>query len=305
MSQPTNPGAARGGAQEIGVIHDIGFRHYTGPRLGRGYLLRSLYVESLKGAYGLGRSAKSKIFPFILLATMTLPAAIIAIVASVTNADKLPLQYTSYALQLQFVIAIFLASQAPASVSRDLRFKVMPLYFSRPLSRNDYVLAKFAALTSALFILIAVPLLVLYFGALLAKLPFWAQTRGVLGALIGAVIFSVVLAAIGLLIASITPKRGFGVAAVITVLLLLALVSGILQGISLDQGSKTLAGYLGAIAPFTLVDGIQVWLFGAEPTSQAGPPGTTGGVVFALITVAVVAVCYSLLVLRYRKVAAS
>jgi ABC-2 type transport system permease protein len=45
---------------ELGVIHDIGFRHYTGPRLGRGYLLRSLYVESLRGAYGLGRSAKSR-----------------------------------------------------------------------------------------------------------------------------------------------------------------------------------------------------------------------------------------------------
>ena len=25
---------------ETGVIHDIGFRHYDGPRLGRGYLLR-------------------------------------------------------------------------------------------------------------------------------------------------------------------------------------------------------------------------------------------------------------------------
>jgi ABC-2 type transport system permease protein len=311
MSQPTNPGASAAAAgfgrpgAEAGVIHDIGFRHYTGPRLGRGYLLRSLYVESLKGAYGLGRSAKSKVFPFILLGVMVLPAAIIAIVASVTNADKLPLQYTSYPLQLQFVIAIFLASQAPASVSRDLRFRVMPLYFSRPLSRNDYVLAKFAALTSALFILISVPLLVLYLGALLAKLPFWAQTRGVLGALIGAAIFSLVLAAIGLLIASITPKRGFGVAAVITVLLLLSLVSGILLTIAHNQGSLTLAGYLGAIAPFTLVDGVQVWLFGADSFAPVGPPGNVGGAVFALITVAVIATCYSLLLLRYRKVAAS
>ena len=25
---------------ETGVIHDIGFRHYTGARLGRAYLLR-------------------------------------------------------------------------------------------------------------------------------------------------------------------------------------------------------------------------------------------------------------------------
>jgi ABC-2 type transport system permease protein len=302
MSQPTNSGAA---AHELGVIHDIGFRHYTGPRLGRGYLLRSLYAESLRGAYGLGRSAKSKVLPFILLAFMVLPALIIAIVVSVTKADKLPLQYTNYAVQLLLVIAIFLAAQAPASVSRDLRFRVMPLYFSRPLSRGDYVLAKFAALTSALFILIGTPLIVLYVGALLAKLPFWAQTRGVLGGLIGAAIFAVLLAAIGLLIASITPKRGFGVAAVIAVLLLLAVISAILQGISVDQGNRTLAGWLGAIAPFTLVDGIQVWLFGADASSQVGPPGNTGGIAFALITVAEVAVCYSLLLLRYRKVSGS
>jgi ABC-2 type transport system permease protein len=181
----------------------------------------------------------------------------------------------------------------------------MPLYFSRPLVRSDYVLAKFAALASALFILIAVPLTVLYAGALLGKLPFWAQTRGYLTALAGAVMFAVVLAAIGLLIASITPKRGFGVAAVITVTLLLAVVSGVLQSIAMEQDQRALAGYLGAINPFTLVNGIQVWAFGVTPAAPIGPPGTLGGIVFVLIAVAVVAGCYGLLLLRYRKVSAS
>jgi ABC-2 type transport system permease protein len=228
MSQP----------HELGVIHDIGFRHYTGPRLGRGYLLLSLYTESLRGAYGLGRSGKSKIMPFVLLTAMILPAFIVAVVTAVTNADKLPLAYTSYSIQVQTIISVFLAAQAPALVSRDLRFKVMPLYFSRPLVRNDYVLAKLAALTTAVFILVAVPLTVLYVGALLAKLPFWAQTRGYLASLVGAAVLALVLAAIGLLIASITPKRGFGVAAIITVLLMLSVVSAVLQAISLDEGHK-------------------------------------------------------------------
>jgi ABC-2 type transport system permease protein len=295
MSQPA----------ELGVIHDIGFRHYTGPRLGRGYLLRSLYAESLRGAYGLGRSAKSKVMPFLLLAAMSIPALIIAVITSVTNADELPLEYTQYPTMLQTAISVFLAAQAPALVSRDLRFKVMPLYFSRPLVRSDYVLAKFAALATALFILITVPLTVLYIGALLAKLPFWEQTRGYLAGVAGAVLFALVLAGIGLLIASITPKRGFGVAAVITVTLLLAVVSGVLQSIAIEQGNEKLAGYLGAINPFNLVDGVQVWLFGAESSAQIGPPGTVGGIVFSLITVVVIAGCYGLLLLRYRKVSAS
>ncbi len=84
MSQPESQ------PPELGVIHDIGFRHYDGPRLGRGYLLRSLYVESLKGAFGLGRSAKSKVMPILLLVAITLPALIIALVAGLTSADKLP-----------------------------------------------------------------------------------------------------------------------------------------------------------------------------------------------------------------------
>jgi ABC-2 type transport system permease protein len=290
---------------EHGVIHDIGFRRYDGPRLGRGYLLRSLYVESLRGAYGLGRSAKSKVMPILLLVVITLPALIIALVAGLTNAGKLPLAYTSYAFDLSTAISVFVASQSPATVSRDLRFRVMPLYFSRPLSRSDYVLAKFAAMATALFALMSIPLLVLYVGALLGKLPFWAQTRGVLTGLGGAVILALVLAGIGLLVASITPKRGFGVAAIIVVLLVLSLVSAILQGLAIDNGNHSLAGYLGIFSPFSLVDGVQVWLFGATTQTQAGPPGTAGGLVFVVVTIAVIAACYGALQLRYRKVATS
>jgi ABC-2 type transport system permease protein len=236
---------------------------------------------------------------------MVIPALIIAVVAAVTKSDELPIEYTQYPNILGLAVAIFVAAQAPALVSRDLRFKVMPLYLSRPLGRNDYVLAKFGALVSALFILISVPLVVLYAGALLAKLPFWAQTRGVLAGLAGAVLYSLVLAVIGLLIASITPKRGFGVAAVITVLLLLGAVAAILQSIAIENNRDKLAGYLGAIDPSALVDGVQVWLFNAEPSSQAGPPGTLGGIVFLVLVVVEIAACYALLLLRYRKVSAS
>ena len=290
---------------ELGVIHDIGFRHYSGPRLGRGYLLRSLYIESLRGAYGLGRSGKSKVMPFLLLAVTTIPALIIAVVATVTKSTELPVSYTEYPNSLGLAIGIFVAAQAPALVSRDLRFKVMPLYLSRPLGRNDYVLAKFGAITSALFILIVVPLIVLYVGALLAKLPFWAQTRGFLSALVGAAMLALVLGAIGLLIASITPKRGFGVAAVITVLLMLGVVSAVLQALAKENGHEKVAGYFGAIDPAALVNGVQVWLFDAESSVQVPPPGTLGGIVFLLLTVVVVVGCYGLLLLRYRKVSAS
>ncbi|MGW0581491.1 ABC transporter permease, partial [Streptomyces sp. NPDC002920] len=159
-------------------IHNIGYRSYDGPRLGRAYARRSLYSQSLRGSYGLGRSVKSKVLPMLLFVVMCVPAAIMVAVAVATKAKELPVDYTRYAIVMQAVISLYIASQAPQSVSRDLRFKTVPLYFSRPIETADYVRAKFAALASALFVLTAAPLLVLYVGALLAKLDFADQTEG-------------------------------------------------------------------------------------------------------------------------------
>ena len=125
------PGSGQPGPGQ-GAIHDIGYRHYDGPRLGRGYLRRSLFAESLRGSYGFGRSTRSKIMPILLLAGICLPALIVSIVTAAFRADQLPITYTAYLFQVQVVIAIFVAAQAPAIMSRDLRYRVISLYFSRP-----------------------------------------------------------------------------------------------------------------------------------------------------------------------------
>jgi ABC-2 type transport system permease protein len=146
---------------------------------------------------------------------------------------------------------------------------------------------------------------VLYAGALLAELPVWENTREVARGLAGAAVFAVVLAAIGLVIAAFTPRRGLGVAAIVTVLLVLAGVGGIVAGIADEEGNDTVAGWAGLISPFSLVDGVQVWALGAETSTVEGPPGTAGGMVFAAAAVAIVAACYGLLLLRYRRVSVS
>ena len=68
-----------------GAIHDIGYRHYTGARLGAGYATRTLFSEGLKGAFGFGRSAKSKILPLLLLALLLVFAVIAAAIAIVSG----------------------------------------------------------------------------------------------------------------------------------------------------------------------------------------------------------------------------
>lgn len=286
----------------MGTIHDIGYRHYEGKRLGQGYVLRSLFVHNLRAVYGLGRPARAKVMPFLLGAIMLLPAAGSVAVLALTKEPETLIRYAAYTNIMQVVVAIFLATQAPVVASRELRFQVVPLYFSRPVGHLDFVLAKFGAFVTALFALLAVPLTILYIGVLVTKQPeLGDQTLKYLGGLAGCVLFALVLAAFGLVIAAFTPRRGFGVAAVMAVYLLSSATVGIVQGLALEQGNETLAGWIGLLTPFNLVDGVQVRLLGAVASTQQAPPGTTGGLVFALTCAAVVAASIAVLYGRFRK----
>lgn len=294
MSEETSPARA-------GAIHDIGYRPYDGPRLGTSYIRRSLFVETLRGAYGLGRSARSKVMPFLLLAVLVLPAVVMGIVTGYFGASSLPVRYTEYVVLLQVAVTIFLGSQAPAVMSRDLRFRVAPLYFSRPLSRQQYVQAKYAGMAVAVFVLLALPITLLLAGALLAELPLGEQLPDYLRAMAGAACYALLLAGIALVVAAMTPRRGLGVAAVVGVLLVLSGLQIAVSGMASEFGSDTFVGYTGLISPYTLVDGVVTGVLGAESSVDQGPPGAVGTAVFVALAVLLVAGSYAALVARYRK----
>jgi len=299
---PAAPSGAGGAGGADASIHNIGYRHYDGPRLGRSYARRSLFSQSLRGAYGLGRSAKSKVLPFVLLAVMCLPAGILVAVTVFTGADELELKYTEYALALQPVIGLYLAAQAPQSVSRDLRFRSVPLYFSRPIERVDYVAAKFLAMAAALFLFTAAPLVIMYAGALLAKLDFGDQTTGFLQGLASIALLSVLHAGIGLLVAALTPRRGFGVAAIIAVLTIPYFAVTTIQAIAHHQGNEGAVAWLGLASPGSLIDGFQsAFLDGPSGFPGGHVPGTAASAVDVLVILALTAGCWAALMSRDRK----
>ncbi|RSN71669.1 MULTISPECIES: ABC transporter permease [Actinomadura] len=284
------------------TIHDIGYRHYEGRRNGRGYVLRSLYVHNLRAAFGLGRPARAKIMPFLLGAIMLLPAAgSVAAFAVSKQADAL-IPYSAYAVVMQVVIAIFTATQAPVLASRELRFHVVPLYFSRPIDHLDFVLAKIGAMATSLLAITAVPITVLYVGGLVAKAPDSGRhLLDFLTALVGCVLFAAVLAAIGMVVAAFTPRRGFGVAAVIAVYMLSVAFVAIVQTLAEVQGNYTLQGWMSLFTPFDLVDTVQVRLLGAEPASMAAAPGAGGGLAALALCAALAAGSIAVLYRRFRK----
>ncbi|MFF5898269.1 ABC transporter permease [Streptomyces argenteolus] len=289
---------------ETSRIHNIGYRSYLGVRLGRAYARRSLYSQSLRGSFGLGRSAKSKVLPMLLCGVMCLVALILVAVAMATpGMTKLPIEYTAFAIYLQAVIGLFIASQAPQSVSRDLRFKSVPLYFSRPIERVDYVVAKFAAMASALLILTGLPLVILYVGALLAKFDFADQTKGFGQGMVSVALLSVLFAGLGLVVAALTPRRGFGVAAVIAVLTITYGAVSTVQAIAWETDSADAITWLGLFSPITLIDGVQTAFLGASSAFPGGEgPGAAAGVAYLIVVLALVLGSYAVLMRRYRRV---
>jgi ABC-2 type transport system permease protein len=286
----------------MSVIHDLGYRHYDGPRSGPRAVARALFVDSLRAAFGIGRTTKAKIMPAFLLTAMLLPPVIISIVIATADLDHLPGDYTNYVLKTQALVGLFVAAAAPASVSRDLRFRVVALYFSRPLRRIEYVTAKYAALASAAFLLMAIPLAVMYAGALLAKLPVDEQTPNFLRSLGGAAITAVLVAGFAVTIAAMTPRRGVGVAAIIVSLTVLTGVSNSVRAVGEENGAESTAAYAGLVSPFNLAHGVQHAVLGGPYTFDYPPPGATGGLIFTMVALALAVGCFGLLLARYRRV---
>ncbi|RKT16630.1 ABC-2 type transport system permease protein [Streptomyces sp. 1114.5] len=299
MSLPPETGPA-----DTGVIHDIGYRGYAGPRLGRAYATRSLFTQSLRAAYGLGRSGKSKVLPFLVLGAVTVPAVLFVAIAIAMKRDELPVEFPGYLSSLSLVVSVFLASQAPVLLSRDLRYQTVPLYFSRPITRTDYVRAKFAAMVCAQLLLMAAPLLVLYAGALLGGMDFAHNTGQFLYGLAAAALYAVVPTSVALVIAAATPRRGFGVAAIMGYLAVSAAVATVAVGIGNPgtTGSDS-AQWTSLISPTDLVESLVNELFGlGGGLDRRHAPGGLGLAVFALVAVAMVVGSYRLLLSRYKKV---
>jgi ABC-2 type transport system permease protein len=283
------------------VIHDLGYRPYAGPRHGAGYVSWSLYKLGTRHAFGLGRSGKSKVLPFGLFAMMVLPTLIMVGVVVQIGLDQHVVPYTQYAVITQLIISVFVAAQAPVLFSRDIRYRTLSLYFARPLSRTTFVLTRYASLATAVFVLIATPLLVLYIGGLLADLPLGRETGDVLVALLGAFLLATLLAAFSAVIAAVTTRRGLAVAAIIVALVVSYTVVSAVQGISFETGSDAVGVVAGAFSPYTLVDGVLVWAFDTTANTIMSPQSAVAGLGYLAVTVLTVLGAVALLVVRYGR----
>jgi ABC-2 type transport system permease protein len=286
------------------VIHDLGYRPYEGARHGTGYVAWSLYKLGVRHGFGLGRSGKSKVLPFGLLALMVAPAVIlVGVIVLVPSFDEHIVGYTSYPVVTQILVSVFVSAQAPVLFSRDIRYRTLALYFARPLRRTTFVLVRYASLATAVLLLLVAPLLVLYVGGLLAGLPVGRETTDVLVALLGVVVLAALLAAFAGVIAAVTPRRGLAVAAIVVALVLGYAVVSAVQGISFDAGAEAVGVVAGVFSPYLLVDGLLVSAFDTPGSAIVSPSGALGVLGYLAVIVLTVGAALAVLMLRYRRLA--
>jgi ABC-2 type transport system permease protein len=286
--------------EAAGTIYDIGYRRYDGPRLGRRGAIAAIVWAGVRAAFGLGRSARSKILPWGSVLLAIIPA-VVAVAIRVLVGDVVDLySYENYLWQIGALFPIFLAAQTPELVVNDMRYRVLPLYFSRPISRADYVGAKLAALSLAVLAIALLPVLVLFVGRILSAddaLGALGDELASLPAIVGSgLLHAAVLSVLALAIASVAGRRAYAAAAILAIFL----VGGAMSAAFQEQG-----GTLEAVAPFlsplAILDGVRSWLWagtvGGSPAATAGVPGP----VYALATLVLVGVAAAILAVRYRS----
>ncbi|MCJ7712403.1 MAG: hypothetical protein MUQ32_16400 [Chloroflexi bacterium] len=292
-----------------GSIYDIGYRGYDGPRLGRRHAFATLFVQGLRATFGLGRSGRAKILPAFCLVFPALVAVIIVAMNAfatrfgISDLGVIP-DHPDMAGAVGVFATLLVAVQAPELLGRDVRYRVLSLYFSRALLRADYALAKLAALTAAILIILLVPHVILTIGAVLLT----SDVLGALGreagwwpAVLGStVVMAVATAGVALVIAAFIARRAYATVTIFGVFLVPAIIVAVILALELGTASQ----YLVLLDIGTVLEAANAWFFGIQPASGAWPL-TDLPLWLGLVAALVIALGSSvILVQRYRTIAA-
>ncbi|MBL0940313.1 MAG: ABC transporter permease [Gemmatimonadaceae bacterium] len=228
MAEPT---VSASSIAESSVIHDLGYRRYDGPREGARGAFHALTWQGVRALLGIGRPLKAKVVPIFVTVVSMLPG-LAAVAAAGASGGQIPIRYGA-TLGPQLIMFILLgAAQAPELFSRDQQHRVLPLYFTRDITRNQYSAARLLALFTVMFAICLAPLLLLYIGEIgIAKEPAktFAEMRGKIGPVLAlATATAWVIATVSALLASLTSRRAYATAAIIAAFLV---TSGVVSGL--------------------------------------------------------------------------
>lgn len=292
------PFAGRSTEPAFGEVYDRGYQHYTGPRLGRAHAFRALTGYSMKRALGSKKRWTAKVVPFTLYVAVALLVVIpLGIQAFIDSAEVL--QYWDYFSVAWLILGVFVATIAPEMLCGDRRERTLILYFSRPITRLDYLLAKLLATGLLTLTITLAPLAIFWLGRqLLEDSPVRAM-RDNLDDLWKIVVVSVVvsayLGALGLVVSSFTGRKAIAVGVIIVAFLFSSALAGVLQNVF---GTDEQKAWFGLISPARTILQFVTGIWNQPIQDNAfGEPLATW--IYGAAMIVIVAICCAIMYWRY------
>jgi ABC-2 type transport system permease protein len=288
------------GSGRYGEIFDRGYKHYEGDRLGRRHAVWALILYSIKRAMGIKKSWTAKVIPIILYAAVALIVAIpIGIRAFVPDFEW---PYEEYFVFIFSIEGIFVATIAPEMVCGDRRENVLPLYFSRAISRADYVLAKLTATALLTLSISLAPPFVFWLGLqLLDDSPLramWRTRDDLLGIIVTGSLIALYLGAIGLVIATFTGRKSIAVAVtIIGFLVSTAIAVALFEAL---RDNPEIQRYTIFLSPANTIYGLAEGIFSPPPSEEWTRVANFSPGIYAAFMLGVVTVSTAVMYLRYR-----
>ena len=294
---------------ETAVIVDRGYRHYEGRRTGRRGAVRAIVKEGFRRVFGLRRKAKHKVFPWILVGIALAAVVMLVTITWVGEAagapdaasDQIP-GGAGFFDFISLVALLFAAYAGPQLLIPDRTRGVLNVYFSRPLTVRDYLLAKGGAYAAVILSFWLAPQVLLHLGyAALSPDGFLAYLGGTTDILwkvpLTALAYFTLHAAVVFLVSAFVNRVGGAAAAFLGGLLGLNLVALFFAEATEAPGAR----WATLLALEQHPRYIRDWIFGVEssdliPAGAGFGPGVSLAVVIGLAAAAAVLVGW-----RYRR----
>lgn len=293
----------------LGAVYDRGYRPYEGERGGRGATRWALWRLTVRRALGLRRSWRQKVLPWSLLALTTIPAAVQVGIGWLTRDTGFEGEEFVFVTFREYVgvstmLLLFVAVAAPDVICPDRHDRVLPLIFARPLTGDDYVLAKVGGIFTIVFGFSFLPQVGLYIGQMLVAddgaLHFLRDHLDILWQVpIAVALLALFYAVVGVAVASLTDRRIVGGLAFLGTLIVPSIFAAAVGEATQPEGTLfSVVNLLGL--PLVLRDLVFEGHVGVDIDDQlGGVPGA--GAAAVVLYVAVVAVGLYVLHRRYRE----
>lgn len=299
----SEPAVARRRETE-GEVFDLGYQRFEGEREGRIRAMRAIWRDSVRASLGLGRSLTSKLLPFGLILLALAPALITIVIAGFVasfGGDLADLELEDFTNRAYYEFAqipllLFAGALGPEMLCPDRRSGVLVLYFVRPLTPSNYIVARWLGFMTVMTAILLFPQALVYLTQLVIADNPWTWFRDHLDIMPRALLSGLILAAlqttVALAISAFTDRRAYAAAAILGFFFLTAAVGGILGDV-LDGAAADWWALVNVLGSFVHVNN---WAFDAFD-------GELSAYVYIAEMAIVIAIGWAVLWWRYRGAA--